>query len=53
MYFLSKVVKNVGVWLDENINMEKKINSLVSHCYKILKDNGKIKNDYTRYIWKY
>jgi hypothetical protein len=36
-------VKNVGVWLDKNLRLDKHINHIVSHCYKILKDIGRIK----------
>ena len=39
----STEVKNVGVWIDKNLNMDKHINHIVSHCYKILKDIGRIK----------
>ena len=39
----SKYVKNVGVVLDENLTLEKQINAVVSHCYKILRDIGRIK----------
>ena len=39
----SNMVKNIGVWLDKNLTMEKHINQVVSHCYKILKDIGRIK----------
>ena len=39
----SKLVKNVGVWLDENLKMNKHINSVVSQCHKILRDIGRIK----------
>ena len=39
----SSEVKNVGVWIDENLTMDKHINSLVSHCYKILRDISRIK----------
>ena len=39
----SSQVKNVGVWIDCNLTMNKHVNSIVSHCYKILKDIGKIK----------
>ena len=38
----SKEVKNVGVWLDMNLRMDKHINYVTSHCYKILKDIGRI-----------
>ena len=40
----SKEVKNVGVWLDEQLNLEKHINQIVSHCYKLLRDIGRIRN---------
>ena len=40
----SKVVKNVGVWLDECLNMDIHINKVVSHSHKLLKDIGKIRN---------
>ena len=36
-------VKNVGVWIDRNLKMDKHVNQTVSHCYKILKDIGRIK----------
>ena len=36
-------VKNVGVVLDKNLNLDKHVNLLVSHCYKILKDIGRVK----------
>ena len=39
----SNEVKNVGVWIDKNLIMDKHINFIVSHCYKILKDIGRIK----------
>ena len=39
----STEVKNVGVVLDRNLNMDKHINQVVSHCYKILKDIGRTK----------
>ena len=39
----SKQVKNVGVWLDQNLDMNKHINSIVSHCHKILRDIGRVK----------
>ena len=39
----SNVVKNVGVQIDQNLEMDKHINSLVSHCYKILRDISRIK----------
>ena len=39
----SDEVKNVGVWLDKNLTMNKQVNQIVSHGYKILKDIGRIK----------
>ena len=39
----SEEVKNVGVHIDSNLTLEKHINNIVSHCYKILKDIGRIK----------
>ena len=44
----SKEVKNVGVWLDCNLTMEKHINSIVAHCYKLLKNIGRIRNVLTQ-----
>ena len=41
---LSSSVKNVGVWLDENLNLNKQVNSVVASCYKQIKDIGKIRN---------
>ena len=38
----SKSVKNVGVWLDEHLTMDTHINKVNSHCYKMIKDIGKI-----------
>ena len=40
----SREVKNVGVWLDSNLRMEKHVNSIVAHCYKLLKNIGRIRN---------
>ena len=37
-------MKNVGVWLDEQFNMKKHVNTIVSHCYKLLKDIGRVRN---------
>ena len=37
----STEVKNVGVVLDEHLNLKKHINKIVSHGYKLLKDIGK------------
>ena len=39
----STEVKNVGVYLDKNLNMNKHVNQMVSQCFKILKDIGRIK----------
>ena len=39
----SKKVKNVGVILDQNLTMDQHVNAIVSHCYKTLKDIGRIK----------
>ena len=39
----SNQVKNVGVWIDCNLTMNKHVNSIVSHCYKIMKDIGRVK----------
>ena len=44
----SNEVKNVGVWLDNNLTLEKHINKIVSHCYKLLKDIGRIRNVLSR-----
>ena len=40
----SKEVKNVGVWLDENLLMDKHVNSIIAHSYKLLKNIGRIRN---------
>ena len=37
-------VKNVGVWLDEHLSMDKHTNKIVSHSHKLLKDIGRIRN---------
>ena len=39
----SRHVKNVGVWLDEQLNLKTHINKIVSHSYKLLKDIGRIR----------
>ena len=36
-------MKNVGVMLDKNLNLDRHVNLIVSHCYKILKDIGRVK----------
>ena len=40
----SEAVKNVGVWLDHQLNMDVHINKVNSHCYKMIKDIGRIRN---------
>ena len=40
----STEVKNVGVVLDEHLNLKKHINKIVSHGYKLLKDIGRVRN---------
>ena len=40
----SSAVKNVGVWLDEQLNLKKHVNTIISHCYKLLKDIGRVRN---------
>lgn len=40
----SPQVKNVGVWLDEQLNLKKHVNTIVSHTYKLLKDIGRVRN---------
>ena len=44
----SEAVKNVGVWLDQNLDLNHHINKIVSHCYKILKDIGSIRSVLTK-----
>ena len=39
----SNEVKNVGVWLDKHLNLDKHINQIVSHYYKLLRDIGRIR----------
>ena len=41
----SECVKNVGVYLDKNLNMNSHINHISSFCYKILKDIRSIKKN--------
>ena len=41
----SKEVKNVGIILDHHLNLDRQINQSVSHCYKLLKDIGSIRNN--------
>ena len=40
----SKVVKNVGVWLDEHMTLDKHINQIASHSYKLLRDIGRVRH---------
>ena len=44
----SEFVKNVGVWIDKNLNLGQHVNNIVSHCYKILKDIARIKKNLER-----
>ena len=44
----SEFVKNVGVWIDKNLTLDKHVNNIVSNCYKILKDIGSIKKSLSR-----
>ena len=44
----SDSVKNVGVYVDKNLNLAKHVNIVVSHGYKILKDIGRIKKYVSR-----
>ena len=40
----SSLVKNLGVFLDENLTMKNHINTTTSYGYKLLSDIGKIRN---------
>ena len=40
----SDTVKNVGVLLDNHLELDKHINKIVSHCFKLLKDIGRIRS---------
>lgn len=40
----SDVVKNLGFMLDKHLSMAPQVNSVVSHCYKLLSDIGKVRN---------
>ena len=44
----SEEVKNVGVWIDKNLEMTNHINKIVSHCFKILKDIRRIRSFLTQ-----
>lgn len=39
----SKIVKNVGVKLDQHLTLKSHINHVVSHSYKLLKDIGRVR----------
>ena len=39
----SNKVKNVGVHIDKNLNLNNHVNSVVSHCYALLRDVRRIK----------
>ena len=36
-------VKDVGLWVDENLNFNYHVNKVVSHCFKLLKDIGRVR----------
>ena len=40
----SKEVKNVGVWLDNQLNFNKHVNKVVSQCYLHVKNIGRIRS---------
>ena len=40
----SPTVKNVGVFLDEHLSMDRQVNSIVSQCYLSMKNIGRIKS---------
>ena len=40
----SDVVKNVGMYLDKNLKLDKHINKIVSHCFKLIKDLRRARN---------
>ena len=40
----SNQVKNVGLWLDKNLNFDYHVNKLVSYSFKLLKDIGRIRS---------
>jgi hypothetical protein len=44
----SKYVKNVGLWLDGNLNFDYHVNKIVAHCFKLLKDIGRIRTVLSR-----
>ena len=40
----SSTVKNLGLTLDTNLNFDAHVNLIVSHCYKLLRDIGRIRS---------
>ena len=40
----SKLVKNVGVWLDCNMNLNMHVNKIVAQCYRLLRNLGRDRN---------
>ena len=44
----SESVKNVGVYLDKHLKMDKHVNNVTSHGYKILKDIAKVKKNFSK-----
>ena len=44
----SREVKNVGVWVDEHLKLDKHINYIVSACYRYLKNIGRVRNILTK-----
>ena len=39
----SSQVKNVVLWIDENLNFNYHVNKVVGHCFKLLKDIGRVR----------
>ena len=39
----SEFVKNLGYTLDKHLNMDIQVNNVVSHCYKLISDIGKVR----------
>jgi hypothetical protein len=44
----SESVKNVGVVLDKNLDLNKHVNNVTSHGYKILKDIARVRKNFQR-----
>ena len=44
----SESVKNVGVYLDKHLKMDKHVDNVTSHGYKILKDIAKVKKNFSK-----